>query len=46
MKKYKPFIIVFATIDWVKPAWPGELILLTTTLLMGGGSAGDAGRAR
>ena len=28
------FFTVFTTTHWVKPAWPGEPILLTSTLLM------------
>ena len=34
-KKCKLFIVVFTTIHCVKPDWPAEPILLTSTLLMG-----------
>ena len=33
-QKDKTFTTVFTTIDWLKPGWPAEPILLTSTLLI------------
>ena len=44
VKNHKLSVTVFSTIHRVKPAWPAEPILLTTTLLTGA-LPGDAGKA-
>ena len=40
-EKHKVHITVFTTIHWVKPAWPAEPTLLSSTSLMGA-MPGDA----
>ena len=45
-KKYNCMVSVHTDAQWVKPAWPAELILLTLTLLMGPFRAMPGGPAR
>ena len=42
MKKHKLFVAVFTTTYWLKPVWPAEPMLLTST---DGAPVCDAGRA-